>query len=97
MNDHVIKTFEVLFPLLKPGGIYFIVDHMAAPGSGETAPPALHRIDKAIVIKEATAAGFKLAGESDILRNPADDHTKSVFDKTIRGKTDQFILKFQKP
>lgn len=89
-NKHV-------FDSLKPGGIYFIVDHMAAPGSGEAAPPKLHRIDKAIVIKEVEGAGFKLAGESDILKNPADDHTKSVFDKSIRGKTDQFILKFQKP
>jgi len=77
-NKHV-------FDSLKPGGIYFIVDHMAAPGSGEAAPPKLHRIDKAIVIKELTAAEFKLVVESDILRNPADDHTKTVFDKTIRG------------
>ena len=89
-NKHV-------FASLKPGGIYFIVDHMAAPGSGEAAPPALHRIDKAIVVKEVEGAGFKLVGESDILKNPADDHTKSVFDKSIRGKTDQFILKFKKP
>lgn len=86
-----------VFDSLKPGGVYFIVDHAAAAGTGATLSPKLHRIEKATVIKEVTAAGFKLAGESDILRNPADDHTKIVFDPSIRFKTDQFILKFVKP
>ena len=42
-------------------------------------------------------AGFVLESESQVLRNPADDHTKRVFDSSIRGSTDQFILKFRKP
>jgi len=86
-----------VFEVLKPGGIYFILDHAATPGTGATLSPKLHRIDKAIVISEVTAAGFKLVGESDILANPADDHTKPVFDPAMRWRTDQFILKFQKP
>jgi len=44
-----------------------------------------------------TAAGFRLAGESAVLANPNDDHSKVVFDPSIRLKTDQFILKFRKP
>ncbi len=88
---------KLVFDSLKPGGIYFIVDHAAADGTGATASPTLHRIEKATVISEVTAAGFKLIGESDILKNPADDHTKIVFDPSIRFHTDQFILKFQKP
>ena len=43
------------------------------------------------------AAGFRLEGESAILANPADAHTANVFDGSIRGHTDQFILKFRKP
>jgi predicted methyltransferase len=43
------------------------------------------------------AAGFKLASESKILKNPADAHTLKVFDPAIRHKTDQFILVFRKP
>jgi predicted methyltransferase len=43
------------------------------------------------------AAGFKLDGESAVLANPADDHTKNVFDPSVRGKTDQFLLRFWKP
>ena len=47
--------------------------------------------------KEVTSVGFKLAGESDILRNKSDPHTAKVFDAEIKGHTDQFILKFTKP
>jgi predicted methyltransferase len=86
-----------VFDSLKHGGTYFIVDHAATPGSDTTRTPVLHRIDEATVIEEVRAAGFVLAGESNLLRNPADDQTKTVFDPAIRWKTDQFILKFRKP
>jgi len=67
---------KLVFDSLKPGGIYFIEDHAAAKGTGATLSPTLHRIEEATVIKEVAAAGFTLEGKSDILRNPADDHTK---------------------
>ncbi len=57
----------------------------------------LHRIEKAQVIREVTAAGFKLVGEGKFLNRPGDDHTKTIFDPAIRGKTDQYALKFVKP
>ena len=34
---------------------------------------------------------------SDMLANPADDHSLLVFDEKIRGKTDRFVFKFRKP
>lgn len=86
-----------IFKSLKPGGVFLVVDHAAADGSGTTASDSLHRIDIAAVKQEVEAAGFKLAAESPLLRNPADPHTLIVFDPAIRGKTDQFILKFVKP
>jgi predicted methyltransferase len=86
-----------IFKSLKSGGVFLIVDHAAADGSGLTAPDSLHRIDIAAVKTEVEAAGFKLAAESPLLRNPADPRTLIVFDPAIRGKTDQFILKFVKP
>lgn len=86
-----------VYDALKPGGIYFILDHAATPGTGATLSPKLHRIDEKTVIDEVTAAGFKLVGESNILRNAKDDHTKVVFDPSIRFKTDQFILMFKRP
>jgi len=86
-----------VFDSLKKGGTYFIVDHAATPGSGTEGISKLHRIDEATVVNEVKAAGFALVGESDLLRNPSDDHTKRVFDPSIRWRTDQFILKFRKP
>lgn len=43
------------------------------------------------------AAGFQWVGESKVLHNPADDHSVTVFSPTIRGETDQFVMKFRKP
>jgi predicted methyltransferase len=50
-----------------------------------------------VVRSEVQAAGFVLDAESDLLRHPADDHTAKVQEAGIRGKTDQFVLRFRKP
>jgi len=86
-----------VFAALKPGGVFVVLDHAATPGSGVAATETLHRIDEAAVKSEVEAAGFVLDGESHILANPADDHSKMVFDPAIHGKTDQFLLRFKKP
>ena len=88
---------KAVFAALKPGGVYVVLDHAAGAGSGIAATETLHRIDPARVKSDVLAAGFKLDAESSILANPADDHTKSVFDPSIRNHTDQFLLKFKKP
>ncbi len=86
-----------VFDALKPGGLYVVLDHAAAAGSGSRDTATLHRIDPAAVKSEVLAAGFLAAGESKALADPADEHTLAVFDPSIRGRTDQFILKFRKP
>ncbi|HVY83001.1 MAG TPA: hypothetical protein VG994_18600 [Steroidobacteraceae bacterium] len=86
-----------IFDTLKPGGIYFIVDHNAEPGSGTRDIKKLHRIDPAIIKQEVTAAGFELVAESKLLAHPEDDHTQMVFTPGVRGRTDQSIFKFRKP
>lgn len=86
-----------IFKALKPGGLYVVVDHAAAAGAPITVADTQHRIDEAVVKKEVEAAGFKLVAEDRMLANPADPHDKLVFDPSIRGKTDQFVLKFRKP
>jgi predicted methyltransferase len=93
----VAKVNAAVFNALKPGGVYLIIDHAAAAGSALRDADTLHRIDEASVKAEVEAAGFKLAGESDALRNPADDHTLRIFDPAIRSHTDQFVLAFRKP
>ena len=88
---------KAVFNALKPGGIFFVEDHAAAPGAGATVTSTLHRIEPITVQQEVTAAGFKLVRTSDILANPADDHVKRNAEADIRGHTDRFIMVFQKP
>jgi predicted methyltransferase len=80
--------------LLKPGGVLGVIDHVGVAGADNT---ALHRIEESLVDAAAQKAGFTIEAKSDLLRNPADDHTKSVFDEGIRGKTDRFFLLLRKP
>ena len=93
-----LKAFNKwVFDSLKPGGIYIVIDHAAAAGAGKSVTSTLHRIEPAFVKSEVLAAGFTFAGESNVLRNPADDHVTPNRDSGIRGKTDQFVFKFRKP
>jgi predicted methyltransferase len=88
---------KAVFAALKPGGVYVVLDHVAAAGSGISATDTLHRIEPARVKADVLAAGFKLDAESTILANAGDDHTKNVFDPAVRGHTDQFLYRFKKP
>jgi predicted methyltransferase len=88
---------QMVFEALKPGGIYFILDHSSVPGAGSSVTSTLHRIDPETVKREVLAAGFQFVGSSNLLRQPSDSRTAKVFDPAIRGRTDQFILKFRKP
>ncbi len=76
---------------------YHDLHHSAARGAPADVTDTLHRIEPSVGRQEVEAVGFVLQGESAILANPADPRTLGVFDKSIRGHTDQFILKFQKP
>jgi len=88
---------KAVYSALKPGGFYVVLDHSAAPGAAADVTETLHRIESSTVRREVEAAGFKFDSESSILANPVDPRTAKVFDQTIRGHTDQFILKFRKP
>ena len=62
------------------------------------APAVYERaISPTAVVAALTKAGFKLDGESDLYKRPDDPRTANVFDPAIRGKTDQFTLRFRKP
>ncbi len=91
------KASKALFAALKPGGVLVVVDHSAAAGSGTAPADTLHRIDRQAVIDALTGAGFRLEASSDLYARPADPRTANVFDPVIRGKTDQFTLRFRKP
>jgi predicted methyltransferase len=93
--DAFLRT---IFQSMKPGGTIAVIDHVAnAGGDTRAVVNALHRIDPATVRADFERAGFVFDGESDMLRNPADDHTKLVFDPSIRAHTDRFVYRFRRP
>ncbi|HMG53610.1 MAG TPA: hypothetical protein VK601_09010, partial [Kofleriaceae bacterium] len=94
------KMNKAVFAALKPGGVYAIVDHSAKQGTGLNDVQTLHRIDEDAAKKEILAAGFKLDGESDLLRNAEDARDWSPSPgaaKERRGTSDRFTLRFVKP
>jgi predicted methyltransferase len=94
---NVAEVNKAIYKSLKPGGFYVIIDHKAAESAGDDVTQTLHRVKESTTKTEVEAAGFKLVAEGHALNNPADDGTKKVQDSDIRGRTNQFMLKFQKP
>lgn len=90
-------SLKMLFAAVKPGGIVGVVDHVGPAGDTRAVVDKLHRIDPEVVKADFKRAGFVLEGESPLLHVAEDDHSKLVFDPSVRGKTDRFVLKFRKP
>ena len=92
------EWLKALYAAMRPGATVLVIDHVASAG-GDTREVVekLHRIDPAVIKADFQRAGFVLEAESDILRNPADDHSLNVFDEKIRGKTDRAMFRFRKP
>ena len=88
---------KAVYDSLKPGGIYGVIEHHAAPGMGLLDLTKNHRTERHLVVEDILKAGFELAGETDLLENLSDPLDISVFSPTIRGKTHRFVLKFRKP
>ena len=92
--EDALAVLQIIHGMLKPGAVFGIIDHA---GVADADNAALHRIEVAKAIEVATAAGFVVDGQSNILSNPEDDHTQGVFAEGLRGNTDRFLLKLSKP
>jgi predicted methyltransferase len=106
-------VFDAAFKALKPGGVLGVEEHRlpAAVTQDPKAPSGY--VQEATVIKFAEAAGFKLAGRSEVNANPKDtaDHPGGVWtlpptyalkdrDRAkyqAIGESDRMTLKFVKP
>jgi predicted methyltransferase len=92
--DAAVEFLRTVYELLEPGGVLGLIDHV---GDADADNKNLHRIEKVKTIEAAQEAGFMVEGDSDLLRNGSDDHSRPVFDESVRGKTDRFLLKLGKP
>ncbi|MGH8168390.1 MAG: class I SAM-dependent methyltransferase, partial [Woeseiaceae bacterium] len=91
------QALAKLVAALKSGAVVVVVDHVAPAGSDPVAAAnATHRIDPAVIKRDFEAAGLVFEAESPVFRNTGDDHTASVFDESIRHKTDQVMYRFRK-
>lgn len=83
--------------VLKPGGIFAVIEHTAAPGSTRAESAGWHRAPEAIIKADVTSAGFEFGGGADIHVNPDDDMKNTWFETGLRGKTNRMVHKYVKP
>ena len=91
------EFFPQIWKALKPGGRVLVIDHAAEPGSGTAAAAWHHRIAEDYAIADFEQAGFLFRGSLDVLRNPDDDYSLRIWDDSVEGRTDRFVLLFEKP
>ena len=63
----------------------------------EVLAQSLHRIDPRFVCEDMRRQGFEFVGASDLLANPEDPLTGSVFEPGIQGRTSRFVHRYRKP
>jgi predicted methyltransferase len=112
-NNQVDEVYAAVFRVLKPGGIFGVVQHRADEGADPKLTSPKGYVAEKYLIELAEKAGFVFVGSSDINRNPRDthDHPEGVWtlppnlrlgevDKAkylAIGESDRATLKFQKP
>ena len=89
-----VEFLKAIYAALKPGGVLGVIDHVGIAGQDNA---KLHRMLPQQARDALKKAGFTIEAESNLLANPADDHTKVVFDPSVRGHTDQFMFRARKP
>lgn len=97
LGEDRLKMNQAIFNMLKPGGRYVVIDHNTSIGVGAAHVNTIHRIEDGFVRDEVLKVGFRLVSEADFLANPQDGHDKHIVDPSIRGRTDRFVLVFEKP
>ncbi len=112
LNDSAAEldgVFQEVFKVLKPGGVFGVVEHRARPNmDAAQSSKKLHRIPEGYVIALALKNGFVLSGISQINANLKDDESLNVHNllpqlagnnqrlKAI-GESDRMTLRFVKP
>ena len=83
-----------IYKALKPGGVFAVIDHEGSAGQDNK---SLHRIETAVAAAALEQAGFVVEAVSDVLDNPADDHSLHMRDESLQRNTDRFLIRARKP
>lgn len=84
--------------VLKPGGVFAIIEHKAPDGTSREQSAGWHRISEDVMVADVTSAGFVLDGSADEIHNNPDDDEQNVwFDTGLRGKTTRLVHRYKSP
>ncbi len=84
--------------ILKPGGVFAIIEHKAPDGTTRAQSAEWHRISEDVMKADVTSAGFVFDGSADkIHNNPEDDLQNFWGDTGLRGKTTRLVHRYVKP
>ena len=113
MGDTAAKAFQSFYDALKPGGVLGVVEHRLPETADDELMKTSGYMKQSVIVGMAEAAGFELAGESEINANPNDtaDYPKGVWTLppsfaegdaereryAAIGESDRMTLKFVKP
>ncbi|MGA9853839.1 MAG: hypothetical protein WBR29_00985 [Gammaproteobacteria bacterium] len=110
--ETLAKVFKAAYAVLKPGGVFGVVEHRAKPfADAPESSMALHRLPEDYVIELGLKTGFRLVGVSEINANPKDPQDINVHrlppdlvgadsehaKMRAIGESDRMTLKFVKP
>ncbi len=110
--DTLAAAFKSVYDVLKPGGVFGVVEHRAKPfADAVESAKALHRIPEDYLIALALKTGFRLDGVSEINANPKDPEDINVHrlppdlagpesehaKLEAVGESDRMTLRFVKP
>jgi predicted methyltransferase len=107
------KVYAAVFKVLKPGGVFGVVEHRGKPGSDPAELKGTGYVPQDWVIRRVEAVGLRLVDKSEVNANPKDtkDHPEGVWtlppslrlkekdkEKYLAiGESDRMTLKFVKP
>lgn len=112
-NSAAPYAFSAFYRMLKPGGVLGVEEHRLPETADSAREATSGYLKRSTVVALATAAGFRLAGESEVNANPKDTHDWPegvwTLPPTLRrgeadratylaiGESDRMTLRFIKP
>jgi len=95
-----LERFDNIYRMLKPGGVFAVIEHEAPIGMTRKESHEIHRIPGNIAIADITLAGFVIDIETDVsnihANQPNDDITVR-WSREPRDMTQRLVHRYRKP